>query len=79
MTSLTACWIFSSQKRKALTWSEPKSGLRYVGIIKSLALATHFYNPRAMLCWQTVSLPTLRILFNLPHFLGLFPGGLPPA
>lgn len=27
LTSLTVCWVFSSQKRKALTWSDPKVDL----------------------------------------------------
>lgn len=70
--------LFISEEM-ALVWSEPKNGIIYVGIIRSLALATHCYKPHAMLCWQTVSLPTFRLLFNLPNFLGLFPGGLPPA
>lgn len=77
--SLAAHCLFSSQKRKALIWSDLERGLKYVGIIRSLTLPTYFYDPHAMICLQTTSLPTLQILFNLCHHHGAFPGGLHPA
>lgn len=43
--------LFLSEK-KGSDGSETKSGLRYVGIIRSLAISTHFYNLHAMPHWQ---------------------------
>lgn len=45
---LNACWIFSSQKRKALTGSEGESGLPCIGSLRSSAPPTHFDNSHAM-------------------------------
>lgn len=43
--------LFLSEK-KGSDGYETKSGLRYVGIIRSLAISTHFYNLHAMPHWQ---------------------------
>lgn len=64
----------------SLTWSKTECRPKYVGIIiRSLAIPAHFYNSQTMLCWQTTSPPTLRILFNLLRLHGTFPGGLHPV
>lgn len=65
-----SCWFLP-----ALTGSEPTVDLQYVGIIGSLTLPTCFCNPRAMLPWETTSLPMLRLLLNLPHLHGTSPVG----